>query len=103
MKMTVGQRIFLILSLIIPLLYLSMYLPIWNGKEISLTNAGMGPLIPFIFQCICLVLAILQILFANFRNTDNCLLTFVIFFFLVCSLWITLVIGSLFILELFNI
>ncbi len=103
MKTTPGQWIFLILSLIFPLLCLSMYLPIWNGKELSLVNAGVFPIVLFVFQCICLVLAILQILFVNFRNTDNCFLLFVVFLLFVISLWTTFIFGFFFILELFNI
>lgn len=101
MKATPDQWIFLILSLISPLLWLSMYLPIWNGKELSLE--GMFPIGLFVFQCICLAFAVLQILFANFRNSNSCLLNTVFFFSSLSSLVLTCFFGFLFILELFNI
>ena len=101
MKTTPDQWIFLILSLISPLLWLSMYLPIWNGKELSLE--GVFPIGLFIFQCICLAFAVLQILFANFRNSNSCLLNTVFFFSSLSSLVLTCFFGFLFILELFNI
>ncbi|MBQ2767556.1 MAG: hypothetical protein IJF49_05700 [Clostridia bacterium] len=101
MKTTSGQWIYLILSLIFPLLWLSMYLPIWNGKELSLE--GTFPIGLFVFQCICLILAVLQILFANFRNSNSCLLNTVFFFFSLGSLILTCFFGFIFILELLNI
>lgn len=98
---TIGQRFFLILSLIVPLLYLSMYLPIWNGKE--LTNTGAFSAILIIFQCICVVLAILRLSFAKFRNSDSCLLTFVFDSIVIISIILTCFFGFFFILELFHI
>ena len=94
MKITAGQWIFLILSLLFPLLFLSMYLPIWNGKEILLENVFSIGL--FVFQCICLVLAVLQILFADFRNSNTCLLNIVFLFSSLCSLILTCYFGFFF-------
>lgn len=95
MKTTPDQWIFLILSLISPLLCLSMYLPIWNGKEILLE--GVFPIGLFVFQCICLALAVLQILFANFRNSNSCLLNTVFFFSSLGSIILTCYFGFFFI------
>lgn len=103
MKTTIERRIILILSLIVPLLYLSMYCPIWNGKELSLANAGTFPIILFIFQCICLLIAILHLLVANFRNSDSCILNSVFSFCFVSSLVLTCFFGLFFILELFGV
>ena len=101
MKTTMGNWVVLILSLISPLLYLSMYLPIWNGKGLSLE--GAFPIILFVFQCICFILALLQLLFVNLRNTDSCLLNFNFVFCSFSSLVLTCFFGFFFILELFNI
>ncbi len=101
MKTTPGQWTYLILSLISPLLFLSMYLPIWNGKEILLE--GVFPIGLFVFQCICLALAVLQILFANFRNSNSCLLNMVFFVSSLGSLVLTCFYGFLFVLVLFDI
>lgn len=102
MKRISGQGIILILSIIFPLLYIFMYLPIWNGKELSLAN-GVLAIIFFVVQCISLVLAILQLLFVKLRNSDSCLLTLVFGLFFISSLFLTCFVGFLFILELFGI
>jgi hypothetical protein len=103
MKTTTGGWIFLILSIFVPLLYLSMYFPFWNGKELLLANSGKLGIILFVFQCIWLVFATLRLCFAQLRNEDSCLLTSVFAFFFVCSLTLTCFVGFFFILELFNI
>lgn len=101
MKTTPGQWIYLIVSLISPLLWLSMYLPIWNGKEILLE--GVFPIGLFVFQCICLVLAVLQLLFEKCRNSNSCLLNTVFFVSSLSSLVLTCFYGFLFVLVLFDI
>lgn len=103
MKPTIRRWVFLILSIIVPLLYLSMYLPVWSSKEPSLVNAGIFPVILFVFQCICLALAILHLLVVRLRNSDSYLLSVVFAIFFVSSLAITCFFGYFFILELFNI
>ena len=102
MKTTRGQWAFLIVSLLVPLLFLMMFVPIWNGKELSL-NTGVFARILFAFQCFCLVLAILRLLFAQLRNPDHCLLSLVFGFFFVSSLVLTGFYGTIFLLELFHI
>ena len=101
MKRISGQGIILFLSIISPLLFLSMYLPIWNGIGPELE--GVLSISLFVFQCICLVLGILQLLFVKLRNSDSCLLTLVFGLFFVCSLLLTCFVGFIFILELFSI
>ena len=101
MKRISGQGIILFLSVIAPLLYISMYLPIWNGKELELK--GVLATVLFVFQCISLVLALLQVLSAKLRNSDSCLLMLVFGLFFIGSLLLTCLVGLLFILELFGI
>ena len=104
MKKITGRWIFWIMSLILSLIYLSMYLPIWNGKELLLTNLGtLLELYFFVFQCICIVFAILCLCFDKTRNGDSCLLTLVSAFFFITSLALTLFVGFFFILELFGV
>ena len=79
-----------------------MYLPIWNGKELSLANGALATIL-FVSQCISLVLAILQLLFVKLRNSDSCLLTLVFGLFFISSLLFTCFVGFIFILELFGI
>ena len=101
MKRISGQSIILFLSIIAPSLYILMYLPIWNGKEFLLND--VWPNIAFLFQCISIVLAILQLLFVKLRNSDSCLLTLVFGSFFVGSLLLMCLGGYIFTLELFNI
>ena len=101
MKRISGQSIILFLSIISPLLFLSMYLPIWNGKGPELE--GVLSISLFVFQCICLVLGILQLLFVKLRNSDSCLLTLVFGLFFISSLLLTCFYGFLFILTLLDI
>ena len=78
-----------------------MYLPIWNGNELELE--GVLVTILFVFQCISLVLAILQLLSAKLRNSNSCLLMLVFGLFFIGSLLLTCFVGFLFILTLLNI
>ena len=90
-----------LLSVIGPSLYLLMYFPIWDGKELVLSNAFATTL--FVFQYICLILAILQLLLVNLRSSDSGLLNVVFGFFFVGSLVLTCFFGFFFMLELFAI
>ena len=103
MKATTSRWIIIVLSIIAPLLYLSMYCPIWNGKELYLAKSGTFGIILFIFQCICLVFAIVHLCFTKLRNSDSCLLTPVTMFLFIASLTLTCFYGFFFMLELFNI
>lgn len=100
MKRISGEGIILFLSIIAPLLYIFMYLPIWNGKELELEGVAI---ILFVSQCISLVLAVLQLLSAKLRNSDSCLLTLVFGLFFISSLLLTCFGGYIFIMELFGI
>ena len=101
MKRISGQGIILFLSIIAPSLYILMYLPIWNGKELLLYNVLATIL--FVFQSISLGLAILQLLFVKLRNSDSCLLTLVFGLFFISSLLLSCFGGYIFIMELFGI
>jgi len=101
MKRITGEKIFLLVSIIAPVLFLLMFFPIWNGKELELE--GAFAIILFVSQCISLVLAILQLLFVKLRNSDSCLLTLVFGLFFISSLLLTCFVGFIFTLELFNI
>jgi len=103
MKRTAGQRTVLILSVILPSLYLLMYVPIWNGKELHLSGATIFPILLFTFQCLSLAAAVLQLLFVKLRNSDSCLLTLVFGFFFIGSFILTCFYGFLFVLTLFNV
>ena len=100
---TIGRWIFLILSLIVPFLYLSMYFPVWNGKELLLVNSGTLGIVLFVFQCVSLLFAILCLCFAKLRNSDSYLLFLVEAIFFIASLAITGFCWFFFIMELLNV
>ena len=102
-KTTKGQWVFLILSLIVPLIYFTMYLPIWDGNHLVLANSGVPGIVFFVTQCVCLAFAILNLCFRKLRNCDSCLLTSIGIFLLVTSVFLALFTGFFFALELFGI
>lgn len=54
------RRFFAILSLIAPLLYLAMYLPVWNGSELIMSSpltVGLA-----VFQLFCAAAALLRLI-----------------------------------------
>ena len=101
MKKT-GCLAFPVLLLIVSLVYLSMYLPFWNGKEWILANSGPG-IVFFAFQCICVIFAVVCLCFKKIRTSDGCLFTLISAFLLVASLLLTLFIGFFFVLELLSV
>ena len=103
MKTTTRRWILLILSIIAPLLYLSMHFPIWGGKELSLANTDVLHLVLFVFQCICLLFAILCLCFTKLRNGNSCWITLVTIAFFVASVVLTCFVGSFFTLELLGV
>ena len=103
MQITKGRWIFLIFALLVPLLYFSMYLPIWNGKELILSNSGTPGIIFFAFQSICFVFVILCLSVAKLRNGDGCLLTSIGAFLFLASLALTCFTGYFFVLELLGL
>ena len=103
MKTTTGRWVFLILSLLVPILYLSMYVPIWNGKEILLANSGTFGIILFVVQWVCLAFAVVCLCCAKLRTADSCLLNLVAAFLFVASLTLTCFFGFFFLLEVFNV
>ena len=100
-KATLGMRIFFAVSLGAPLLYLLMYVPIWNGKELLLTDSIA--IMIFALQCLALLSAVAHLCFRLFKKEYPQ-------FFSVVSVLLTLVsvgflcfVGYLFVLELFNV
>lgn len=99
-KTTKGQWVFWIVSLIVPLIYFAMYLPIWGGNELVLANSGTPGIILFVFQCVCLTFAALNLCVEKMRHSDSLWLTVVGIFLLVASILLTLFFGYIFALEL---
>ncbi len=101
-KIITGRRVFLILSAISPLIYILMYLPIWHGKELNLSNGALI-LTFFIFQCISFLLALLRLYF-DFAapERENVIISFILDCVTVISVIITCFAGYFFTLNLFD-
>lgn len=92
---------FLLVSIIAPLLYLLMYFPIWNGKELLLSDTITTAL--FVFQCVSAILATVH-LFLHITTKRVCGTISVIFTCVaVLSIILTCFYCSIFMLELLNI
>ena len=50
-----GKQAFLIAGILVPMMYLLMYAPIWKGRELAFDN-GFGVAL-FVFQCVSILLA----------------------------------------------
>ena len=101
MKRITGQRIFLLVSIIAPLLFLLMYFPIWNGKEILLSDTITTAL--FVFQCVSAILATVH-LFLHITAKKVCVTVSVILNCVaIFSIILTCFLGFFFMLELLNI
>ena len=97
----IKEQLFLLISIIAPLLYLLMYLPIWNGKELVLSD--MITMVLFVFQCVSAILATVH-LFLHINAKKVCgtvsgILNCVAIF----SIILTCFLGFIFTLELLNI
>lgn len=101
MKRITGQRIFLLVSIIAPLLYLLMYFPIWNGKELVLSDTITIAL--FVFQCVSAILTTVH-LFLHITAKKVCVTVSVILNCVaIFSIMLTCFFGFIFMLELLNI
>ena len=101
MKRITGQRIFLLVSIIAPLLFLLMYFPIWNGKEILLSDTITTAL--FVFQCVSAILATVH-LFLNITTKRVCgTVSVILNCVAIFSIMLTCFLGFIFMLELLNI
>lgn len=101
MKRIAEQKIFMLISIIAPLLYLLMYFPIWNGKELVLSDTITTAL--FVFQCVSAILATVH-LFLHITAKKVCVTVSVILNCVVIfSIILTFFFGFIFMLELLNI
>ena len=101
-KMTMtGRKGFSILAFLSPVLYLLMYCPIWNGKELTVTSTLTTIL--FVFQCVCLVYVATRLFLEIVLKRRGGQLTFVFDIAPVISILLTCFYGFIFVLELMGI
>lgn len=102
-KPTVVQWVFWVLSLCPPILYLSMYLPIWNGKELHLTSDSLWAIVLFTLQCLALVSSLAELNFWLLKKEYSCTLSVISFLLTGLSFGFLCFTGFFFVLELLNI
>ena len=103
MKRLINRHfIFLIFSLIVPSLYLLMYLPVWDGKNLPLHNDGLI-IVVFAFQCICFVVALLRLVLYLAHHKENSLAWLVFDFAVVLSFVILCFVAYFFTLNLYDL
>ena len=100
-KSMTGRKIFAISAFVSPMLYLFMYCPIWNGKELVLSDTLTTVL--FVFQCVCLVYAIIRLFLESVLKKRGGQLAFVFDLAPVFSVLLTCFYGFVFALELLEI
>ena len=93
--------VFPALSVIAPLLYLSMYLPIWNGNELRADGVLVNILI--LFQCISFLLASVRIGLSIFKKQRPQMFGCASDIVAVLSILLLCFYGTLFMLLLFGI
>lgn len=98
---TSGRWIFLILSFLAPVLYILMYCPIWNGKE--LINSSTLTTILLLFQCLNLVHATIRLYLELSLKRNGGRIAFAFDIASIFSIFLTCFAGSIFALELFGI
>lgn len=96
MNLTPGRKAFLILAFLTPLLYLSMYLPLWNGKELKISGVLAAVLAGV--QVLSLILAAVRLFSKKCRRY-----ALVFDAVAVLSVLLTAFYGFIFLLELFHI
>ena len=98
-KPTVGQWVGLALSLLPPVLYLAMYLPIWNGKQLHLTGDSLLVISLFILQCAALISSLTRFVFL-LRKKSFGTLSVISFLLTLASVFFLCFVGFFFVLEL---
>ena len=99
-KPTVCQWVGGVLSLLPPVLYLSMYLPIWNGKQLYLTGDSLLAIAMFVLQCAALVSSLTGLAFLLQDKKSPNTLSVILFLLTSISLFSLCFVGFFFLLEL---
>ena len=89
---------FPIISILIPLIYFSMYLPIWDSKELHLSS-NIVVITFFVLQCSALLAALLRLTFEIYNKEYSILLIVPT----IISILILCFVGYVFILNLYEI
>lgn len=96
-----GRWMVLSLSLLSPVCYFLMFLPLWGGKELAVSNAWIAIL--FVFQCLCVILAILRFVFCKYGKYKEGLWDLLYALVAVLSAVLTCFVGFFFVLELLGV
>ena len=93
----------IILSIGTPLAYIIMCLPIFGGKGLAITSPHPITVILFSYQCLSLLLAIINLCLFIFKKEYPFFWGYIIVFISVLSTAITCFVFYLFILNLYNL
>lgn len=105
-KPTMVEWVYLILCLCPPLLYLSMYLPIWpiwNGREVHLVSDSLFSNAILVLQCLALITSVTQLIFRLLKKEYSCMLCVISCLLTVLSFVFLCFFGCFFVLELLGI
>ena len=91
----------IIVSVFAPLLFFSMFIPIWGGKELAHTGVFANTMI--ILQCLCLTVSLIYAGFHIFNKKPCMLLCILYGIGIVVSVVLSGFYFGIFLLELFNI
>ena len=99
-RFTSGELAYMILSVAAPAFYILLYLPIWQGKQLTFATTVI---VLFAFQCFCAVLALSRIFLLLCDKSLPFAFEALCFVLFLISVLLTLFVGLIFTLELFNI
>ena len=99
-KPTIGQWVGRVLSLLPPMLYLAMYLPIWKGKQLYLTGDSLLVIALFVLQCAALISSLTGFIFLLRKKESSGTLSVISFLLTFASVLFLCFVGFFFVLEL---
>ena len=92
---------FAAVSLVFPLLYILMYIPVWGSNTLTLTSGAV--IVLLVFQLVAAFLAVLRILFLLCHRSLSGIAEIIFNIIAVLSVLLTCFVGFFFTLELLGI
>lgn len=99
-RFTSGELAYMILSVAAPAFYIMLYLPIWQGRQLTFTTTVI---VLFAFQCFCAALALSRMVMLLCDKSLPFAFEALCFVLFLISTLLTCFVGLIFTLELFNI
>ena len=102
-KTAIGKWIILAVAICSPLIYFSMYLPVWNGKEFYLTSDNLFPIIIFAVQCLAFICSVSHLCLCLFKKDISRSFSVISLSLTFLSIVSLCFVGYFFVLELLNV